>query len=77
MKDKKSLTTDKIVRSLKTKLKPKGTFEYSFSHFDLETEIFYGSIKKSQLSNVNWIKKSTYSKSGLPTVMKKIVEFAV
>ena len=26
---------------------------------------------------VNWIKKTTYAKSGLPTVMKKIVEIAV
>ena len=77
VKDKKLLTTDAAVQNLKTKLKPKGFFEYSFSHFDLETEIFYGSIKKSQLSNANWIKKSTYSRSGLPTVMKKIVKIAV
>ena len=77
VKDKKLLTTDNVVQGLKTKLKSKGLFEYSFSHFDLETEIFYGKIKKSQLAKCNWIKKSTFSSSGLPTVMKKIVEFAV
>ena len=77
VKDKKSLIADNVVQSLKTKLKPRGLFEYSFSHFDLETEIFYGNIKKSQLSNANWIKKTSYSKSGLPTVMKKIVEIAM
>ena len=68
---------DQDVQNIKTKLKSKGSLEYSFSHFDLETEIFYGNIKKARLSNANWIKKSTYSKSGLPTVMKKIVEIAV
>ncbi len=77
VKDKNSLIADSIVKNLKNKLKLKGSFEYSFSHFDLETEIFYVNIKKAQLSNVNWIKKSTYYKSGLPTVMKKIVEIAV
>ncbi len=77
VKDKKLLTADQMVKSLKTKLKPKGLFEYSFSHFDLETEIFYGNIKKSELSCANWIKKSTYSNSSMPTVMKKIVERAV
>ena len=50
---------------------------YSFSHFDLETEIFYGNIKKEKLSKSNWIKKSSYTNSRMPTVMKKIVEMAV
>ena len=77
VKDKKSLTTDYIIKNLNTKLQSKGMFEYSFSHFDLETEIFCGYINKSQFSKANWIKKSAYSKSGLPTVMKKIVEIAV
>ena len=34
-------------------------------------------LKKSKLSKGNWIKKSSYSKSGLPTIMKKIVEVAL
>ena len=54
-----------------------GSFEYSFSHFDLETEIFYGNVKKAKLSKSNWIKKSSYSSSRMPTVMKKIVDIAV
>ena len=77
VKDKKSLNAEHVVQNLKTQLKSKGLFEYSFSHFDLKIEIFYGNIKKSQLPNANWIKKSVYSKSGLPTVMRKIVEIAV
>ena len=77
VKNKNLLIADQDVQNIKTKLQSKGSLEYSFSHFDLETEIFYGNIKKARLSNANWIKKSTYSKSGLPTVMKKIVELAV
>ena len=77
VKNKKLLTTDYIIKNLKTQLRPRGFFEYSFSHFDLKTEIFFGIIKKSEFSNANWIKKTTYAKSGLPTVMKKIVEIAV
>ena len=77
VKNKNLLIADQDVQNIKTKLQSKGSLEYSFSHFDLETEIFFGDIKKSHLSNAKWIKKSSYSKSGLPTVMKKIVEIAV
>ncbi len=77
VKNKNLLIADQDIQNIKTRLQSKGSLEYSFSHFDLETEIFYGNIKKDRLSNANWIKKSTYSKSGLPTVMKKIVEIAV
>ncbi len=77
VKNKKLLIIDQDIKQIKTKLKSKGFFEYSFSHFDLETEIFYGNIKKARLSNGNWIKKSTYSNSRMPTIMKKIVELAV
>ncbi len=77
VKNKKALITDQTVKSLKTKLRSRGLFEYSFSHFDLETEIFYCNVRKSQILNASWIKKSNYSKSGLPTIMKKIVKIAI
>ena len=77
VKNKKSLIIDKDIKKIKIKLKSKGIFEYSFSHFNLETEIFYGNVKKAKLSNVIWIKKSTYNNSRMPTVMKKIVEMAI
>ncbi len=77
VENKKLLSHDEMISKLKTKLKHKGSIEYSFSHFDLETDIYYGNIKKSNLSQANWIKKTHYSKSGLPTVMKKIVEVAI
>ncbi len=77
VKNKKLLTTDQDIKKIKTKLKSRGSIEYSFSHFDLETEIFYGNIKKEKLSKSNWIKKSSYTNSRMPTVMKKIVEMAL
>ena len=77
VENKKLLSHDELISKLKTKLKHKGSIEYSFSHFDLETDIYFGNIKKNKLSNANWIKKTHYSKSGLPTVMKKIVEVAI
>ena len=77
VENKKLLSHDEMISKLKTKLKHKGSIEYSFSHFDLETDIYFGNIKKNKLSNANWIKKTHYSKSGLPTVMKKIVEVAI
>ena len=77
VKNKKLLTTYQDIQKIKTKLQSKGSFEYSFSHFDLETEIFYGNVKKAKLSKSNWIKKSSYSSSRMPTVMKKIVDIAV
>ena len=52
VKDKNLLTSDDIVKKFKARLKLKGSFEYSFSHFNLETEIFYGKIKKAQLLNI-------------------------
>ena len=77
VENKKLLSHDELISKLKTKLKHKGSIEYSFSHFDLETDIYFGNIKKNKLSQANWIKKTHYSKSGLPTVMKKIVEVAI
>ena len=77
VENKKLLSHDEMISKLKTKLKHKGSIEYSFSHFDLETDIYFGNIKKNKLSQANWIKKTHYSKSGLPTVMKKIVEVAI
>ncbi len=77
VENKKLLSQDEIVNKIETKLKHKGSLEYSFSHFDLETDIYFGNIKKNELSKANWIKRARFSKSGLPTVMKKIVEVAI
>ena len=77
VENKKLLSRDNIINKIKTKLMHKGSIEYSFSHFDLETDIYFGNIKKNKVAQASWIKKSHYGNSRLPTVMKKIVEVAI
>ena len=72
--DKKKLIKDKIALKAKNKMSSKGLVNYSFSHFDLETEVFFINVKKNIFRNQKWIKKNKVKSSGLPTVMKKIVE---
>jgi len=72
--NKKNLVYDKIALKLKNKLESKALVEYSFSHFNLETEVFFIKVKKKILPDNQWIKKNNIKKSGLPTVMKKIVQ---
>lgn len=74
---KKNLVKDKIVLKIKGKMQSKGSIEYSFSHFDLETEVFFIKVKKKIFTNQKWIKKNNINKTGLPTVMKKIVKVAL
>ena len=75
--NKKKLVHDKIINRLKNKMESKGTFEYSFSHFDLITEVFFIVVKKSFFVDHRWIKVKNVNKIGLPTVMKKIVSIAL
>ena len=75
--DKNKLVYDKIVQNLKKKIQYKGSIEYSFSHFDLETEVFFANVKKNHFLKYKWMKKNNFKKSGLPTVMKKIIEVAI
>ena len=44
VKNKKDLVRDKIVLHINRKLEPKGLIQYSFSHFDLETEVFFSKV---------------------------------
>lgn len=75
--DKKNLIADSIVNEKSYKMLSKGSIEYSFSHFDLETEVFYIKVKKIIFKNQKWINKKKLNQSSLPTVMKKIVEKAI
>ena len=77
VKNKKNLKHDDTVSNFKTLLKSRGFVEYSFSHFDLVTEVFFAKIKKDKFFNEKWIKKSNILKSGLPTVMKKFIEMVI
>ena len=72
--NKNELRSDKIVQKIKKKLLLKGKVKYSFSHFDLHVDVFFGKIIKKNYSNVKWLSKRKISSSGMPTVMKKILE---
>ena len=61
----------------KVNFKFKGEVEYSFSHFKLQTKVYFQIIEKSNFPKSKWIKKEKIEKSGLPTVMKKIVKVAI
>lgn len=75
--NKNKLSQDKIVHKIKTKMYSKGSILYSFSHFDLQTEVFFTKVKKNIFKNEKWIKKTNVNKSSLPTIMKKIVQAAL
>ena len=77
IKNKKNLISDSIVNKVKYKLLFKGSILYSFSHFNLEIDVFYIKIKKIIFKNKKWINKNKINKSSLPTVMKKIVKQAL
>jgi len=75
--NKRKLVHDKIIKKkLKNKMESKGIIEYSFSHFDLITEVFLILVKKSIFKDEKWVKINNINKIGLPTVMKKIVGIA-
>jgi len=62
---------------LKNKLEYKGSLAYSFSHFDLSTEVYFAKVKKKFFSNQKWIKINCVDTSSLPTVMKKIIQIGL
>ena len=76
--EKKSLLRrDKIAKKIERKLIRKGDFSYSFSHFDLNLEIFYKKIRKIDYPKNKWLNIKQYSNSQLPTVMKKVLEIMI
>jgi len=73
--EKKSLLQkDSLVKEIDKNFEKKRNFSYSFSHFDLKTEIYYLKVRKGNFPKQKWLSVSRYSKSQLPTVMKKIVQ---
>ena len=76
--DKKNmLQKNESIEKINKPFLKKGSLSYSFSHFDLDAEIFFISINKNNISKGKWLKISSYDKSQLPTVMKKIVKVAL
>lgn len=70
---KKLLKKDNAANFFKNKLNHRGSLLYSFSHFNLEVDIFLIKSSKKKIKNHKWILLNNISSSGMPTIMKKIV----
>jgi len=75
--NKNKLVHDKIIKKIKNKMLSKGIVKYSFSHFDLEAEVFYIKVKKNNFKEQKWLNINNINKVALPTLMKKIVSIAI
>ena len=75
--NKNKLVHDEIINKIKNKMILKEMVEYSFSHFDLEAEVFYIRVQKKDVKDQKWLKVDNINKVALPTVMKKIVSIAL
>ena len=65
---------DQSVRFLRNKFIKSSTIKYSFSHFDLQIEIFFTKVKKKKINSHKWISFKNISSFEVPTVMKKIIK---
>ena len=75
--EKSLLKKDDVIKKIKQRFVKKGLIKYSFSHFDLYSDIYFTRIKKNNFAKSKWLRVSIYAKSQLPTVMKKIVKQAL
>ena len=73
-REKNLLKKDILIKKINQKFQKKETLLYSFSHFDLNTDIFYLKVMRKNFPQQKWLNISKFSDSRLPTVMKKIVE---
>ena len=71
---KKKLKRHDIYKALSIKYKRIGKITYSFSHFDLDIDIYKSKVMKKNYKNFNWIQSNKIDASGMPTVMKEIVK---
>ena len=68
------LKKDVLIKKINRKFHRKETLLYSFSHFDLNTDIFYLKVMRKNFPKQKWLNISKFGNSQLPTIMKKIVE---
>ena len=75
---KKHLLRDNVFKKISKRFfKIKVNLIYSFSHFNLEVEIYFTKIKKLKFNNHHWMSLKKINVSGMPTVMKKIVKLYI
>ena len=66
--------SNNLIKSFSMKLfKLKEKIIYSFSHFDLNIEVYFAKVIKIKFKNYQWLSLTKIDNSGLPTVMRKIV----
>ena len=73
----KLLSEDSVLDNFKNKKYKSGSIQYSFSHFILKTEIFIMKVKKIKIPNHRWILIKDIQNNEFPTLMKKIILFAL
>jgi A/G-specific adenine glycosylase len=71
---KKLLERNAIYEKVGNKFKYKRAFTYSFSHFDLDIDIYKTVVKKKMFKDHKWMKTNQIHISGMPTVMKQIIK---
>jgi len=71
---KKQLKRHDIYKDSSAKYKRIGKITYSFSHFDLDIDIYKSKVMKKNYKNFNWIQLNKIDTSGMPTIMKEIVK---
>ena len=71
------LKKDVLIKKINQKFHRKETLLYSFSHFDLNTDIFYLKVMRKDFPKQKWLNISKFANSQLPTVMKKIVQVII
>jgi A/G-specific adenine glycosylase len=56
-----------------------GVVRHSFTHFDLELEILAGSVSRRDAAKADgvWVEPPALGRHALPTVMKKVIAFAL
>jgi len=74
--EKKLLVKDNSTKFFQNKFTRSKTIIYSFSHFDLEIDIYITKERKRKIKNHEWILLNNITKIGMPTIMKKIVDVA-
>ena len=71
--EKKLLVKDNSTKFFQKKFTKCKSIIYSFSHFDLEIDIYLTKERKRKIKNHEWVLLNSITKIGMPTVMKKIV----
>ncbi len=74
--EKKLLVKDNSAKFFQKKFTKCESIIYSFSHFDLEIDIYLTKERKRKIKDHEWILLNNIKEIGMPTIMKRIVAVA-